>query len=272
MATRHNLCTNPALKNGNTGWGGDGTAPVRTDVTGEGFDRQYAARYTSGTFARTPAGAVTPALAYTLSFYRYVGGAAGGGGNTIYIEWTRSAGGPVYDSAGTSWTALTVQRFSITATAPALATTAALIIDGPYATRTIDISQILIEQSGALDTYFDGDTSPGGSWDGADGNSASTFNDTTAVSSADTGAGTDAGSVTATISDGDTAASVEAGTIAATVTAADTASGVESANTGLLPELDGTLTAASILAGTLTVTSTLAGTLTVSGALAGTLA
>jgi hypothetical protein len=176
VAIRHNLCTNPALKFDAAGWGGNGSAPVRTDVTAEGFGRQWAAHYVDGSFARTPTGAVTPALDYTFSFYRYVGGAAGTGGNAVYIEWNLSAGngGPTYLQVSPLWTALTLERVSVTGTAPANAVSAALVVDGSYTARPTDMSMMLIEQVNALDTYFDGD-SPAATWDGTPGNSPSTI-------------------------------------------------------------------------------------------------
>lgn len=214
--TRHNLCVNPALKNNNTGWTGNGTAPVRTDVsgTGEGFTRQYAARYIDGTFASTANGAVVAGTTYTFSLYRYF--ASGVGSNQVYIEWTLSAGGPTYVNQLISWNSGVLQRVSISGAAPANAISARLILDGPYSTNRADLSELLIEATASLDTYFDGD-SPNAAWDGTDGNSASTLTDTVF------GAASLAGSGTMTASGVATAYGTAALTGTGTLTAAGTA-------------------------------------------------
>lgn len=233
MATRHNLCTNPACKNNVTGWGG-GSTPAQQNVTGLGFDRDTAARYTAGTYSSTATGAVSPATEYTASVYLRPASNSSG---TLYIEWTLSSGGPSYSSTAYTATAGTVTRVAITATSPALATAAGIILDGVnYAFNTTDITAVLIEQAAAADTYFDGDT-VGATWDGADGNSASTLSDT----------------VTGTMS-------ANLGALATAITGST-----------VMPELAGTMTVSGGLAGTITVSGGLAGTLTVSGQLDGTL-
>lgn len=171
MVTRHNACTNPALTVNATGWGG-ASVPVRADVTAETFGRQFAARYTTGSFAQTPVGAVTGAQTYTLSAFVRPDGAASGG-NACYIEWKNAAGSASYTSGAYSWTGSAITRATITGAAPADAVTASLITDIPGG-RTVDVTMALIEQVGAADTYFDGAT-PGATWDGTAGNSASTL-------------------------------------------------------------------------------------------------
>jgi hypothetical protein len=178
VAVRHNTCLNPALKSDATGWGGNST-PTRTDVTGEGFSRQYAARYTSGTFTRSAPGAASPGLAYTLSVYVWMDSAFAHVTGTIYVEWRKANDDIIqYDSTGYDVPGRVVSRISVTATAPALTAKAHIITDGVnFASSPSDFTMVLIEQAASLDSYFDGDTTPGGSWDGADGNSASTLTD-----------------------------------------------------------------------------------------------
>lgn len=254
MADRHNLCTNPAAKNNVTGWGG-GSTPAQQDVTGLGFDRTTAARYTSGTYCSTATGTVSPATEYTLSVYLRPASNSSG---TLYIEWTRSSGGPTYTSTAYTATAGAVTRVSITGTSPALAIAAGIVLDGVnYAFNTTDVTMVLVEQAGTLDTYFDGD-SDGASWDGADGSSASTLS--AAV----------VGTVAAPLGGLTLAAAGEpviVGTMAASLGALTVAVTGETT----MPELDGTLSVSGSLAGTLSVSGALAGTLAVSGQLAGTL-
>lgn len=179
MATRHNLCINPALLNNNTGWGG-GSTPARTAVSG--FARSWAARYTAGTFAATgptSLSAVTVGLTYTLSVYFRPTSNAGG---SIYVEWLNSGGGGFgYPFASYSGSAGAVTRASITAVAPTNAVGARIVMDGVnYGVNNTDFTAVLIEQAGAVDVYFDGD-SASASWDGTAGNSSSTLTDSLVV-------------------------------------------------------------------------------------------
>ena len=176
MADRHNLCTNPALGVDVTGWGG-GSTPTRTAVTG--FNRGWAARYVAGTFmstAATSSGAVTTGVDYTLAVQLRVATFNVPSG-AIYIEWINAGGsGFGYPSASFTASIGAVTRVSITATAPANAVAARVIIDGiNYNINATDFTALLIEPVGALGSYFDGDTVPGGSWDGTPGLSASTL-------------------------------------------------------------------------------------------------
>ena len=171
MATRHNACINPACANDVTGWGGAST-PTRTAVTG--FDRPYAARYTSGTYATTAPGAVTAGLPHTLSVYAYfdVEGVAGG---VTYIEWRRADNSVItYSNANFSVPGQQVVRLSNTATAPDEAAEAALIVEFGFGGGAGDLTMVLIEAGSDLNEYFDGD-SDGAFWDGTPGNSSSTL-------------------------------------------------------------------------------------------------
>lgn len=183
MTTRHNLCTNPAVTNNITGWGG-GSTP--TQVTASGFGRSTAARYTTGPYASTAATAteaVTAGLSYTMSVHIKTATFNVPSG-TIYVEWINGAGsGFGYPSSGYALTAGVVGRASITATAPTGAVAARIICDGiNFSINVADFTMALIEAAD-LGTYFDGD-SPNGSWDGAPGNSASTLTDSPSYAAA----------------------------------------------------------------------------------------
>ena len=185
MATRHNLCLNPALTSNATGWGG-GSTPARASVTG--FGRPFAAEYTtSGSYASTAAtatGAVTVGLTYTLSAYVRPATFNVNSG-TLYVEWINGSGGGFgYPSSGFTLTANTVTQLSITATAPSGAVAVRLIIDGiNFSINTSHVTMALLEEVATLGTYFDGDTS-GATWDGTPGNSASTLIDSAAITAA----------------------------------------------------------------------------------------
>jgi hypothetical protein len=169
VVARHNLCVNPCLTNDVSGWGG-GSTPTLTAVSG--FGRPNAARYTSGTFLMSATGAVTAGLTYTLSTYvRSTNNSSG----TLYIEWTNGTGGKSYTTTAYSLVAGTVTRLSISGTAAAGIVTAGILLDGVnYSLNTTDVTMVLVEPVGTLDTYFDGG-SPGATWDGTPGNSASTL-------------------------------------------------------------------------------------------------
>lgn len=172
MATRHNTCINPAIANDVAGWAG-GSTPVLTAVTG--FGRPNAARYSTGTFLTSASGAAVPAGTYTLS--AYVRSASFAISGNVYIEWLNGVGGVISDTAGTPYSAplSTVTRVSITGVAPANTATCRLILDGVnFSVNVVDITMLLIEQVGVLDTYFDGATA-GATWDGVAGSSASTL-------------------------------------------------------------------------------------------------
>jgi hypothetical protein len=171
---RHNTCVNPSLGNDNATWGGNGSAPVRTAVTG--FARPWAARYTDGTIVRTAYGTATPGLDYTLSADVRLATFALSG--TMFIEWQDASHGALsYTGAAFSISAGVVTRISVTGTAPANTVYAAAIIGNEsFNINTCDVSECLVEPVGTLGTYFDGD-SPSASWDGTPGSSSSTLND-----------------------------------------------------------------------------------------------
>lgn len=177
---RRNLCPNPAMGANASGWSSNGTLARATDVVG--MPVTTGGRWTSNGFVQTPTGVVTPGQVVTASFYlgNFSGFAANG--KTLYMAFTRSAGGDDFSQTDTvSYAASGVTgRMSITKTAPALATGVFLVIDGINGagggSGHMDISSVLYEIAPALDTYFDGD-SAGASWDGTPDNSTSTLAD-----------------------------------------------------------------------------------------------
>lgn len=174
---RHNLCTNPSATNDVTGWTGGATPVRQTGLTG--FSRTTGARYSSGTFMQVAAGAASPGLDYTVSV-DIRPNTNGIGSGTFYVAFTRSTGGDDFSHtvALGSIAANTVVRKAFTATAPANTTGVYLIIDGVNfgAVGSVDFTAVLYEQASSAGTFFDGDT-PGASWDGTAGNSASTLAD-----------------------------------------------------------------------------------------------
>lgn len=232
MADRHNLCTNPGCKNDATGWGTGGARA--TGLTG--FPRTTGCRFTSGTFqetAKTGAGATTPGLSYTLSCY--IKAASNAGTADLYAVWP---GGGFSLIASGALTGGVVTRRSGTITAAGGATQLWLGLDGINSgANNVEVTGVLIEQAAALDTYFDGDTA-GGSWDGADGNSASTLAGSTnwtadatqTITAADSAAAAAAHPADAAqaITAGDTAAArlAAAGTATSTIVCADVAAAV----------------------------------------------
>jgi hypothetical protein len=172
VVARHNLCTNPALGVNVTGWGG-GSTPTLTAVAG--FGRPNAARYTAGTFMWSAAGAAFAGLSYTVSAYIRTNTFNASG--SAYVEWLNSGGGVIGDTPGAAYTTTSgvVSRVSVTGTSPANTASARLVMDGVnYSVNSADITMVMVEQVGTLDTYFDGG-SPGATWDGTPGNSASTL-------------------------------------------------------------------------------------------------
>lgn len=175
MTTRHNTCTNPGVKVNTTGWSG-GAAPTR--VTGlTGYNRTTGARYTGGSFLQTPAGAAAPGDVVTVSF-DVLTEVFDDPSIDLYMFATRSAGGDVQIGAidHPTLTNNVVSRFAITRTCPALTTGVYALADSINMVISPTVATaVLIEVAASAGTYFDGDTTPGGSWDGTNGLSASTL-------------------------------------------------------------------------------------------------
>ena len=226
--TRHNACINPAAKNNVTDWGGNMTPTQITGLTG--FPRTTGARYdASGSFIRTPKGAANPGDTVTISCYVKSDGNTSG---TLYIVPLNSGGGDItYINTSYSTTGGVVTRLSFTATMPANTVAVQFLIDSIV---NVTVTCVLNETVGSLDTYFDGD-SAGGSWDGTDGNSASSLSsgtsynaDATSTISAADSAGANLsrqGAATSTISAADSAGAnlARQGAATSTIAAADSA-------------------------------------------------
>jgi hypothetical protein len=173
---RRNLCINPTLSVANTGWGGASTPARQTGLSG--FVRTFGARYSSGTFATSPASPITVGLVYTVSVYVRSNVFNWNSGN-VYAEFLNSGGGTVSaPSQAFSSASGVVTRVSVAnVTAPVGAVTLRIVVDGNnFGSSNSDLVAALIEQVAAVGTYFDGD-SPLGSWDGTVGLSSSTLAD-----------------------------------------------------------------------------------------------
>src|SRR5678815_216831 len=174
MTTRHNKCTNPAVSVNTTGWGG-GSAPTR--VTGlAGYNRTTGARYTSGSFIQTPAGAAAPGDVVTISL-DILTEVFDDPSIDLYMFATRSAGADVQTGAidHPTLTNNVVSRFAITRTCPALTTGVYVIVDSINMVISPTVATaVLTEVAGSAGAYFDGD-SPAATWDGTTGLSASTL-------------------------------------------------------------------------------------------------
>jgi hypothetical protein len=163
MATRTNLCPNPAMKNNTTGY--FGSVSRSTSLTG----MPRSTGNVQGTSELDmPQGVVSSSFQYTFSAYFK---ATSSGTLRYSIDWY--VGGSYYTSTSTfSFTVTSggVYRPAITATPPFGATRGLFITTGVNGQTTC----VLYEQGSVLGTYFDGDE-PGGSWTGTSGNSTSTI-------------------------------------------------------------------------------------------------
>lgn len=151
--------------------------PVRS--TGlAGLPVTTGAHYSANSYAQTPTGAASPGVTYTGSMYANNAAGVAFNGKLFYVAFTRSAGGDDFSQTTTVNVPTGVSRISFSATAPALATGVYLILDTFNATlgSGVDLTACLLEATGSLDTYFDGNTS-GASWDGTADDSTSTLAD-----------------------------------------------------------------------------------------------
>lgn len=211
MTTRHNVCINPACGANVTGWAG-GSTPTRS--TGlAGLPVTTGAHYSANNFAQTPAGVASASVAYTGSFYVNNGAGVALNSITLYLAFTRSAGGDDFSHTTTVNLPTGVSRVSLTATAPANTTGVYMVLDTFNASlgSGVDLTACLLEAASSADTYFDGNTT-NGSWDGTANNSASTLTDTPAGPAVSVWNGTSEVSATVTVWNGTTevTASVDA--------------------------------------------------------------
>lgn len=189
MALRRNLCPNPALGVDLTGWGGNPGNVTLSRAAVTGFDRPYAAEasWTWGSYVASARASVSEGLSYAASGYM-----RHGAGIVVdvraYIYWYDNTGA-VLGQSDTKTTGIaggTVTRLSHVATAPAGAVSAALVLynddfDQYQIYATVDVTQVLIEQTTVVDPYADGDTA-GWQWDGTPGLSTSSETTATEVS------------------------------------------------------------------------------------------
>lgn len=172
MATRKNASPNPALKNNNTGWGG-GSTPTRS--TGlSGLPRTTGAHYSVNSYASLPAVAAGAGETWTLSCYFQNNTGTNLGSKVVYFVCQK----PGDDFSITTSVALPVGTTRVSFTNVTLTGTVGLymLIDSFDATlgSGVEITGVLFEKVGALDSYFDGDTASA-TWDGTNGNSSSTL-------------------------------------------------------------------------------------------------
>lgn len=172
--SRQNLSPNPACGSNVTGWGG-GSTPTRVTGLG-GLPVTTGAHYSANSFAQTPTGAASAGVTYTASMYVNNNAGVAFNGKTLYFAFTRSSGGDDFSQTTTVNIPTGVSRISFTGVAPANATGLYLILDTFNATlgSGVDLTACLLEASGSLGTYFDGNTA-GASWDGTPDNSTSTL-------------------------------------------------------------------------------------------------
>lgn len=187
-----NILSNPSLELGFTDWSADGTATqnsfARSTAWAKAGDYSIYVKYTatgkeqtarvwsknSGATAGHP---VVAGTKYTFSAWvKVVTLPKSGKGPQLYIRWRNEAGGVIEDSSGSvaRATATGEQRLAFTATAPAGAVTAHVMIgqynqgnlleSGEVTEFYVDASQL--EAAAAATSYFDGDT-PGCDWSGA---------------------------------------------------------------------------------------------------------
>lgn len=216
---RTNLCPNPALAVNATGWFGSAGWARATGLTG--FTRTTGWSGTSAGQQISPQGTTVANQAYTFSAFAKA--TTGGADVVVGINWYQ-AGSYRSSSTEVSFTldAGEVTRVWVTATSPPNTDSALLTIDTPGGQGAVQITQVLYEQSAALNPWFDG-SSPGGSWTGTAGNSTSTIPDDAQQAGSDSLTLTDAGDATAAV------LGVDTSTLSDSAVAAATASGPDSA-------------------------------------------
>lgn len=164
---RRNLCPNPAAKSNATGWSGSAAAARVTGLSG--FPRTTGVKSTGAGFIQSPTGTCAAGDQLVVSLVQQAPTPLGN--KTVYIAFTRSAGGD--DFSQTTLTNLdgTIRRTTATVTAPANATGVYLLLDAVPA--DVVMTAVMFEPGAVDGGYADGDTS-GWAWDGTDGNSSST--------------------------------------------------------------------------------------------------
>ena len=169
---RSNKCPNPAAKNNATGYSGTATPTRVTTLTGT--PRATGVQATTSGYIQTPNAPCAAGDQFVVSLSTRNGTAGAVGTKTVYVSYTRSAGGDVFPETFTINVGATPGDIGnasfVTAAAPAGATGIYLIVDA--LASGVAVSGVMYEPGTTVGTYADGDTS-GWAWDGADGNSSS---------------------------------------------------------------------------------------------------
>lgn len=168
---RANKCPNPAAKSNATGYSGT-ASPSR--VTGlSTLPRTTGVQATGTGYIQTPTAPCSPGDQFAVSVYTQNGSAAPLGTKTVYVAYTRSAGGDAFPETFSTTVGNvgdTNRGTFVAAAAPALATGIYLIVDA--ITAGVVVSDVMYEPGTSVGAYADGDTS-GWVWDGTNGNSSS---------------------------------------------------------------------------------------------------
>jgi hypothetical protein len=180
--SRQNACINPACGANVTGWGG-GSTPTRSTGLAS-LPVTTGAHYTANGFVQGPDATAAPGQTWTISVYVQNNTGFALGTKNIYAAWHRSAGGDDFSAASGFSLPTGTTRMSVTGTAPANTTGLFLVLDSLNATfgTGVEVTALLYEQVGSLDSYFDGNTASA-SWDGVAENSSSTLTTTVTVTS-----------------------------------------------------------------------------------------
>lgn len=170
---RRNLCPNPAAKNNTTGYSGTATFGRTADFPTPACPRATGVRATGAGFIQTPVAACAPGDVFSVSFYGDNQSGSFDFGHTVYVAYTRSAGGDAFPENfvfGIGASGASARASRVAAAAPALATGVYLLWDS--LSNGYGMTGVLLEKVGAVDTYADGDTASW-TWDGTNGNSTS---------------------------------------------------------------------------------------------------
>lgn len=183
MATRHNLCPNPAGAAAITGWGGNA---VPAQVAGlAGMSRTVGLRWTGGTFATSPNVAANPGDVITVSLDVLTETTSD---PSIDLYFEINGGTQVGAVVNFALTAGIPERVSITRTCPVGTVSMFLVVDSfNGASSPFVITGVLVEVAPAAGSYFDGTVpgAPTSSWDGTPELSASTLLDSSPATDVD---------------------------------------------------------------------------------------
>jgi hypothetical protein len=179
--TRTNLIVNPSFEVNTVGWSQNGSTNTRVPATWGTGNYAYQIVHTGtglgGAYSDYASFVVTAGQQYTASFYaKSISGTL----RTVQIaiSWYNAVGALLSSSTANKTLTTNSQRWSVTATAPATATSALIYA---YTTGTGSIGDtwqmdsVLVEAHNVLGDYFDGSTNSDTSWTGTANNSTSTY-------------------------------------------------------------------------------------------------